>query len=38
MTTEREKVAADFRRMMKLIVVIGVVFTIGPSVFLGREW
>ena len=35
MPTEREKAAADFRRVMKLIIVIGVVFTIGALVYLG---
>jgi len=35
MLSEREKAAADFRRVMKLIIVIGVCFTIGALVYLG---
>ena len=35
MPTDREKAAADFRRVMKLIIVLAVVFTVGALVYLG---
>ena len=35
MLTEREKAAADFRRVMKLIIALGVLFTIGALIYLG---
>lgn len=35
MPTERDKAAADFRRVMKLIIVSAVIFTIGALAYLG---
>ena len=35
MDTRRNRAASDFWRVMKLIVVLGVVFTIGALVYLG---
>ena len=35
MHTDREKAATDFRRVMKLIVALAIVFTIGALVYLG---
>ena len=35
MPTERDKAAADFRRVMKLIVLAGIVMTILALVYLG---
>lgn len=35
MPADREKAAADFRRVMKLIILLGVVFTVGALFYLG---
>ncbi|GAA4013607.1 hypothetical protein GCM10022280_09890 [Sphingomonas swuensis] len=35
MPHDRQNAAADFRRIMKLIILLAVVFTIGALVYLG---
>jgi hypothetical protein len=35
MPTERDKAAADFRRVMKVIIVSAIIFTIGAVAYLG---
>ena len=35
MPLEREKAAADFRRLLKVIIFLGVAFTVGALVYLG---
>lgn len=35
MPTNRDKASADFRRVMKLILVFGLVFTVGALSYLG---
>lgn len=35
MPTPRDKAAADFRRVMKLILISGIIFTMGALAYLG---
>ena len=35
MPTNRDNAAADFRRVMKLIIVFGIIFTMGALAYLG---
>lgn len=35
MPTQRDKAAADFRRVMKLILISGIIFTMGALAYLG---
>ena len=35
MPADRDKAAADFRRVLKLIILLGVLFTIGALFYLG---
>lgn len=35
MPSRRDKAAADFRRTIKLIILLGVLFTLGALVYLG---
>ena len=35
MPTNRDKATADFRRVMKLIIVFGIIFTMGALAYLG---
>lgn len=35
MPTQRDKAAADFRRVMKLILISGIIFIMGALAYLG---
>ncbi|UUR09164.1 hypothetical protein [Sphingomonas glaciei] len=35
MSTERQQASADFRRVMKLILISGIIFTMGALAYLG---